>query len=199
MCNLAGSYVADGQYAAALRLYQESLDVRTAKLGAHHRTTLDSLCGVAECLLALDRGAEAVQMIDKCLKQTAKDEVDPTSISALALLRLRPFEKAKDIAGCQATAELWETLLNDDAEHFYCAACLRAVTATVIRDSNDEHAAQNATAEVDRAMTWLQRAVRTGFGDVDRMRADADLDALRDRKDFQKLCAELEAAENTDD
>ena len=71
---------------------------------------------------------------------------------------------------------------------------MRAVTAAVIRASDkSETATQDAAAEADRAMAWLKQAVAAGYNDAEHMKTDADLDALRDREDFQKLLADLEA------
>jgi hypothetical protein len=43
----------------------------------------------------------------------------------------------------------------------------------------------------DRAMALLHKAVQAGYKDAARMKADTDLDALRERDDFKKLLAEL--------
>ena len=42
-------------------------------------------------------------------------------------------------------------------------------------------------------MDWLQQAVAAGYRNVAHIKKDNDLDALRDREDFKKLIAELEA------
>ena len=42
-------------------------------------------------------------------------------------------------------------------------------------------------------MAWLKQALAAGYKDAKLMKTDKDLDALRDRKDFQKLLADLEA------
>ena len=42
-------------------------------------------------------------------------------------------------------------------------------------------------------MDWLGKAVAAGFADATQMQRDTDLDALRDRADFQKLLADLRA------
>ena len=41
-------------------------------------------------------------------------------------------------------------------------------------------------------MAWLKQAVAAGYKNVEHMRKDKDLDALRDRDDFRQLLAELE-------
>ena len=44
----------------------------------------------------------------------------------------------------------------------------------------------------DRALAVLRRATRSGFLNPEILRAETDLDPLRDRPDFQKLLAEVE-------
>jgi hypothetical protein len=50
-----------------------------------------------------------------------------------------------------------------------------------------------AREEADKAMVWLHKAVAAGWTNAAHMRKDTDLDFLRDREDFQKLLADLEA------
>jgi hypothetical protein len=45
----------------------------------------------------------------------------------------------------------------------------------------------------EEAMALLKEAVAKGYKNAAHMKQDKDLDALRDRADFQKLLAELEA------
>jgi hypothetical protein len=48
--------------------------------------------------------------------------------------------------------------------------------------------------EADLAMDCLKQAVAAGYQDVKQFKQDTDLDGLRQREDFKKLIAELEAA-----
>jgi hypothetical protein len=133
-------------------------------------------------------------IIDEFLKRAVGKSVRPGLIPTMLTLRLRHFEKAKNAAGCRATAELWEKMAPTHALSVYDAACWRAVTATVIRASNkSETAAQEAAAEANRAMAWLKQAVAAGYRDAEHMKGDDDLFPLRDREDFQKLLADLQA------
>ncbi len=109
-------------------------------------------------------------------------------------LRLRHFEKSKSAAGCRATAEMWETLKRTDADSLYSAACFRAVAAAVIRATDrSESGTKKAAAEADPAMAWLKQAVAGGYDNLAHMKQDQDLDILRERDDFKKLMAKLEA------
>jgi serine/threonine protein kinase/tetratricopeptide (TPR) repeat protein len=192
MIGLADSYTAVGRHADALTLYKETLALRKARLGPDHPHTLQSLWGVAESLVRLDRGAEAVPVIDECVQRAAGRIVAPRMLPRLLELRLRYFQKGGDAAGCRRTAEMWESLKRSDAGSLYNAACLRAVTAAVIRTTDQSAASsKQADAEADRAMTWLQQAVEAGYRNAAHLKQDRDLDVLRQRADFRKLVTEL--------
>jgi hypothetical protein len=90
-------------------------------------------------------------------------------------------------------AELCETTQPTDPAGCYDSACYRAVTAAVLRAGGKPSEATQADTEADRAMAWLKKAVAAGYKDVTRLNQDKELDSLRDRADFRKLVAELEA------
>ena len=90
---------------------------------------------------------------------------------------------------------MWEKLNRTDADSLYNAACFRAVTAAVQakNPAADSRRAGIAKDDADRAMQWLHKAVQAGYKDAAHMKKDPDLDPLRERADFKKLVAELEA------
>src|SRR2546430_14596609 len=108
MHDLAISYADLGRHTDALKLREETLLIRKTKIPPDHAGALLSLWGVAESLMALDRGAKAVPIIDECVQRAAGQVVDPRLLPSVMNLRLRYFEKTKDAAGCRATAEMWE-------------------------------------------------------------------------------------------
>ncbi len=148
---------------------------------------------MADCLVKLDRGAEAVPVVDDCVHRAAGKVFDRRLLPWVLDLRLRHFEKTKDAAGCRQTAEMWEKLNRTDATSLYDAACMRAVTAAVLKSTPGANATRLANEETDRAMAWLDQAVAAGYKDAPHMAKDQDLDVLRDRQDFKKLVAELQA------
>lgn len=192
MANLGSLYADLGRPADALRLREQALAGLKVRLGPDHPETLRYTYGVADSLIRLDRGSEAVQVIDECVRR-AGGRVATREVTADVMeLRLRYFKTANDAGGCRATAEMWERLQGTDADALYLAACFRGVTAAVIRATDmSPTAAEQAGAEADRAMAWLQKAVVAGYKNTAHMEKDADLDALRDRADFRKLLAEL--------
>ena len=85
-------------------------------------------------------------------------------------------------------------LQRTDAASLYRAACCRAVTAAILRATDTSpDTAQKADAEVDRAMVMLRDAVAKGYKDIEQLKTDKNLDALRERDDFMKVVADLEA------
>lgn len=71
------------------------------------------------------------------------------------------------------------------ADEWDDSACVYAVASGKVADKKQEYA--------ERAMDLLQNAVKTGWRNAAHMAKDTDLDVLRDRADFQKLMAALEA------
>jgi serine/threonine protein kinase len=193
MSCLAASYANLGRHTAALKLYEETAALQKAKLGPDHRDTLGSMWGVAHNLIKLQRGAEAVPIIDECVRRAAAMSHARRLLASLIVLRLRHFENTRDAAGCRQTAEMWEQLQRRDAGALYNAACMRAVTAGVLRAADTScTGAKQANAEADRAMAWLKQAIAAGYRNAAHMAKDRDLDALRDRPDFTSLMAALE-------
>jgi hypothetical protein len=193
--DVAKSYAYFGRNAEALQLREQVFAICKAKLGADHSDTLASMGAIAESLIQLDRGAEALSLIDNCLRRAVGKTVDCRLIPEVIDLRLRYFAKTKDTAGCRATAEMWENLMRTDANSLYTAACMRAVTAAVIK-ADPKIAKADATLpaqeEADKAMAWLQQAVAAGYQNAKHIKADQDLNPLRDRDDFRKLVQALE-------
>ncbi len=81
-------------------------------------------------------------------------------------------------------AELTQ-LPSDDANLWYEFACTYALAAERLPSEQDKLA--------DRAMELLKQAVKLGYDNAKRLRADSDLKQLRQREDFIRLVAEVES------
>jgi serine/threonine protein kinase/tetratricopeptide (TPR) repeat protein len=185
-----------GQHAEALRLHEEALALSKARLGPDHTRTLGCMNTLASNYLKAGRDGDALNLLDESLKLVRGKEVDPGVIGQLMSVRLRYFEKTKDAAGCRASTEMMEKLRRTDSDSLYETACMRAVTAAVIRASDKSATGlKDAVAEADRAMAWLKQAVAAGYKNAAHMKEDKDLDALRDREDFKKLLTDLESGQ----
>ncbi len=189
--NLANGYGFLKRYPEALKLHQEVLDLRKARFGPDHPSVLLSTWGVTAQLFKLDRADRAMQMIEEVVERALRLKVQPDLVGLLNNQRSY-FRQKNDVAGCRKTAELWEKLGRTDPRSLYNAACYRAVTAGVGRGfDKSPRAAQEARDEAERAMAWLKQAITAGYRNVKLVESDSDLDALRDRADFQALLAEL--------
>jgi hypothetical protein len=149
--------------------------------------------GIGDLIKDVDETWRKELAAEEKAKEAAQTREAQTRAVLDFVLRLRHFEKTKDAAGCRATAEMWEKLNRADAESLYTAARLRATTAAVLKSTPGADATRLAKEQADRAMAWLKEAVTAGYKDAAQMEADPLLDALRDRQDFKKLAAELQA------
>jgi hypothetical protein len=153
---------------------------------------------VAAFLTDLDRGDEAVPLIDECLNRAAGKPVAQALTPELLTRRLRVFEKQKDAAGCRATAEKWEAVAGrTEPDTLVLSARMRAVTATAC--SHDPKLAEaertrQADEEAGRAVNWLKQAVARGYRDVKYLKGEPDFAPLKDRPEFKSLLDELEKA-----
>jgi serine/threonine protein kinase/tetratricopeptide (TPR) repeat protein len=101
-----------------------------------------------------------------------------------------------DYAGAAAAAEQLLQIGVDPAKTSYMAACfLSRCTTLAEKDSKLEadQRKQKAESYTQKAIAALRVALQNGYKDVEKLRKDEDLDALRARKDFQELVAQLEA------
>jgi serine/threonine protein kinase len=192
MHDLALGYVAMNRPTDAIKLLEETLAAQKRVLPPDHLSTIKTMSVLALTYAAVSRHAEALPLIDEVLATANRRGVHPRLIPKMIDLRLRPFQKAGDAAGCRATAEIWEKLNRTDAGSLYYAACFRAVTAAVQAKAKEPDAARLAKEDADKAMAWLTRAVAAGVTNVAHIRKNADLAFLRDREDFQKLVEELD-------
>jgi tetratricopeptide (TPR) repeat protein len=192
MSNLANSYAAVGRHEDALKLHEEALALMKAKLGPDHPTTLLCMHATAADLESLNRTADAIKLIDEVLQRAAGKVVDPRVVPGVMHLRILHFAKLSDVAGCRATAEMWEKLNRTDVLGFYNAACFRAMTAAVIALTDPSaDGVKKAGVEAEQAMAWLQKAVAAGYHDADELANDGELYSLHDRPDFKELLTRL--------
>jgi serine/threonine protein kinase/tetratricopeptide (TPR) repeat protein len=197
LCRLGGEYSNQGKLDEAVRLLRRAIDLNVKSSQAY-------LClGITLARQGKEDDAKKLDEAIAAFRTAAALDpraVPPQVISDVLQYRLRIFERARDAHGCRETTEMWEKLKLAGADNIYDNACYRAVTSAAFRAAaNDARtadakmaAAKQADADADRAMTLLKQAVTAGFNDVAHMKQDKDLDALRDRADYQELIAELE-------
>jgi serine/threonine-protein kinase len=99
-------------------------------------------------------------------------------------------------AEAAASADRLAHLDLDPANDLYGAACcLARCLAPAAKDVKLPLARRQALAReyADRSVAALRQAVAKGYRDVAHLRKDPDLDPVRDRDDFKKLLADVEA------
>jgi len=200
-CNFGHLLCEGGQAVTALNWYQkaiatlESVVANEPRLVPAREFLRNSHWGRAKALDALGRHAEAAQDWKRALAMddgSMQDEIRAN----FARSRLWVFQKNKDAAGCVAAAAEWEALKRSDTVWLYGAACNRAICAAVIKEDPKTPAADAvrlAKEQGELAMAWLHKAVAAGYKNVEHLKKNKELDALRDREDFKNLLADVEA------
>jgi eukaryotic-like serine/threonine-protein kinase len=198
MMNLARSYAALDRQNEALTLREEALAGYKRLLPPDHPLTLLSMHNLAYSYAALNRHGEALKLREETLAARRRvlppdhpDTLRSMMSVAHSYAALNRHNEARTLY--RAATEQLEKQNPADAGSLYNAACYRAMTASLQAKAKDPDAARLAREDADKAMAWLTKAVAAGYTNAAHMRKDSDLDFLRDREDFKKLLAELEA------
>jgi serine/threonine protein kinase/tetratricopeptide (TPR) repeat protein len=193
MNNLANSYADLGRHAEALKLHEETLALRKAKLGPEHPDTLYSMNNLANSYADLGRLAEALKLREETLKlrkaKLGPDHPDTLwSMNNLANSYTALGRHAEALELNEETLALRKAKLGPDhpdtLASMYNIACVHAQRISQAADRGKQ---------ADLAMESLKQAVAAGYKNVALIKKDTDLNALRDRRDFKKLVADLEA------
>jgi hypothetical protein len=184
-------------YAAAMQAYARSVEMfeKLDQAGALNDAFFRGRMNFYRRQLVLCRKAgTAVQDLDFTLKQPAAE------VPGLLDLRVRFLLKEEKLPAAVESAAKLKELAGDNPDQLYNAACDYALCAGElgrVSAGSKPRGADAALAEkcAEEALALLKQAVaKGGFKYAAYMKSDKDLDALRDRADFQKLLAELEAA-----
>ena len=197
MNNLANSYDILGRYAEALKLFEETLALRKAKLGPDHPDTLQSMSNLAVGYDTVGRATDALKLREETLvllkAKLGPDHPDTlTGMSNLGLSYTALGRHAEALKLFEETLALRKVRLGPDHPDtgltIYNIACCHVVW---IPKSTD------GVKQADLAMEWLRKAIAAGYKDINLIKQDTDLDALRGREDFKKLLAELDTKAGT--
>jgi tetratricopeptide (TPR) repeat protein/tRNA A-37 threonylcarbamoyl transferase component Bud32 len=134
----------------------------------------------AMAYLTLQKHGEALKDWHKAIELSPRNE-QPGLRVMRAVSRVKAGQFAEAVA---EIAELTKSASWKPGE-WYNFACYYALASGNVAEQKQQYA--------DRAMELLQTAVKAGWSDAALMKEDHDLDALRDRADFQKLIAKIEA------
>jgi serine/threonine-protein kinase len=178
------------QQEQALQWFDRSIEtlegvLRQVKVDAKAKEYLrNAHWGRAQALDDLNRQSEAAKDWDKAVELSAEPE-RPQLRMGRATSRLRAGQVGTALKDAEEMAKIQHPVI------LYNAACVFALAA----DRRDEPGGSLSKEEcVKRAIALLQQAIAKGYKDAEHMKKDDDLKALRERDDFKKLVAALEAA-----
>jgi eukaryotic-like serine/threonine-protein kinase len=193
MHNLGISYSEFGRHAEALKLNEETLALRKAKLGVDHPDTLRSMHQLAFTYYDLGRHLDALKLNEETLAlRKAKLGVDhPDTLASMTNLTASYSLVGRYADALKLSEETLALRIAKLGPHhhytldsMYNIACCQAIYVPKAPDP----AKQGALA-----VESLQKAVAAGFKAIGQINTDDDLNSLRDREDFKKLVADLEA------
>jgi serine/threonine protein kinase/tetratricopeptide (TPR) repeat protein len=172
----------------------DSLEWRTTELATFKRLPekrTESGWARTELAHALQQRAEVLESLGRydeaAIDWTKAADAAIESRKPLLLSR-RAISRVRTGATQEALQEAENFLPKADSVVFYNAGCAYAVAAAQTKDAN-------AAKYADRAMELLRQSFEKGFLDVEHAKKDDDLTALRERPDFQKLLADMAAAQ----
>jgi hypothetical protein len=172
---------AEQAYAKSVEMF-EKLDQNGALTDPSFRARLNQY----RMWLAVCRKAEpAVNDLDFALKQPANE------LPGLLDLRLRLLLKELKLPEAVATAAKLKELAASNSDLLYSVAGKYALCAGAAANADASEVAKRSAEE---AIALLKQAVAKGYKNAAKMKEEKDLDALRDREDFRRLVADLEAA-----
>jgi serine/threonine-protein kinase len=192
----------------ALRSYQEALTTRR-KLAAENPAVTDYQADLARTYLNLgglqarsgDKGA-ALRSVQQAvasqepLVQAAPEMTEyaralSRQLQELGRLQRESDQAAESVASFRRASALLEKLPPAPADLYALARC-RAGSCPSEGLSKSTGKAADEPTEVDRALSALRSAVAAGFRDVDQVRRDPALQALRSRPEFKTVMGDLE-------
>jgi tetratricopeptide (TPR) repeat protein len=193
MNNLAMSYSDVGRDAEALNLNEETFKMFKEKLGPEHPHTLSSMNSLAISYVAMGRAEEALALREEILKlRKIELGVDhPETLRSMNFLAssyaaVGRYEDAMKMN--ESMLDIQYGKIGKQHENIPGIICgVASAHAKIVPRANDP------TKQADFAMDWLRRAVALGYKNLEHLKKDTDLNALRKRDDFKKLIADLEA------
>jgi tetratricopeptide (TPR) repeat protein len=188
-CNLGNLLSKTGRRADSLAWYARAIATLAAVLDRQPRQATARLFlrnahwGRADALTHLGRHAEAVKDWDRVIALDAGPNRTRFRLQrALALARL------KDHARATAEADDLARAKDAPAGALYDLACVFALSTAAAGEDR-----KLGETYARRAVALLRRALARGYKDIEHLKKDSDLDALRSRDDFQQLLTDLEA------
>ena len=163
----------------ALPLFEEQYDKK-------HGETLYCLSIIISRLLDLRQMQEARTWLDDSYQRTSELPGKSKLLSVVFALKVRYFLMQHDLKACQNTLLEWGNRHPSGGDNFIEFAASWSMVAQLKKEID-----KTGTEESDKAILYLQQAVKAKWKRVIQLETDARFDYLRDRDDFKKLVNEL--------
>jgi eukaryotic-like serine/threonine-protein kinase len=207
--NLASALEAMGKPADALKVLSATREACEQMVREHPGVLLYQLdlagasLSIGTALKRQGKFDEALTVVEKAidnlqhlLKQTPNEPQVLrellNGLTAQADLQLDRKHPAAAVKSLQTAVKAFDSVASPSSAQVYNLACCQARLAGAGSVVGSGMKADEVRATSDKAMATLNRAVSAGYRDAATMRTDADLEAIRNRPDFQKLLKELE-------
>ena len=139
--------------------------------------------------------SEAIRVREQTLQSHPTDSQNLARLFTLFNERgdfeLASHQAAAAVASYRNAVKLIEGRSHATAEQLYDLAALHAKLSRVGSDSGSGLQHSETHVEADAAMATLDKAVGSGFRNLDQISKDTDFDGLRPRDDFKKLLQRL--------
>jgi len=188
-------------YGKALAIFQKLVDANPKVpdyrlfLALSQIFTADALRRIGRNPEGRDRCERAITLLERLVQD--HPEVPSYRDHVAGALRCRGLARLGlgDLAGASADTrramEVWDGLASRVGEQWFETACCHATLACLAGRDGSGVSSGAASAEADKAMALLTKAVATGFRNANVFRIETALDPLRNRPDFRLLMMDL--------
>ena len=203
---IAGIHTRAGRTSQALASRAPALAVATRLANAHHddlgiQSELAwAYLEIGDLLTTTGTPSESLPWHDKAVaiqRKMVDAELSHSRYHLAAGIRRRGITLQKCGRPAEAVSAFREAigiqagLASPTSDTLYDLACTQSLLSGLAFDAGSGLTAAEGQAEADQAMKSLRRAVAAGWKDRAQMRADTDLDPVRNRPDFRALMMDL--------
>jgi tetratricopeptide (TPR) repeat protein len=202
-----------GQRSEAIKMRREEVEVSTGlvkEFGDEPQLQSDlgaALNDLATALTQQGESREAAQLLERAVNHQrtalAADTKNATYRLFLGRHYMNLAEARQNLGKYEQAAAAWDQMIRAIVPRWQeCYGAARGLAECARLAEKDAKLAENKRRELqrtylDRAMEFLEEAVRLGFNNAEQLRSDPNIEPLRSRDDFQRLQRQIEAKATT--
>jgi serine/threonine-protein kinase len=154
--------------------------------------TLQRSGRLTDALQAHQRAIEVYQRLERIDATSAEFRwKHAQTLGFVAGIRTEARQRSEAVAAWREAITLYGRVATPTHFDLYNLACSHAGLSGLAAEPGSEMTPDEGRAEAERAMECLARAVAAGYRNLEWMRLDGDLNALRPRADFQLLMMDV--------